>query len=249
MKRIISVILMMCLMLGVCACSRNTNEISSSEETASAVDYSNITPDTLELYISVDSALGSSGENNGQIKTMSEIVEKKVNTVFGTYRDMNYEETQKNDVAKKKTVKILSNEYEMNYSKSVVYSNQNTTNSYYNRQVDYYEWDDGGKRQVSIKVLNGTDKIIFYRNTDSRDWSEGDVVYSEESLIEIASELLTAHIKRENLDSYTLEIEYPKKNDYEYELNYYRYIHGYPSFENASITIDQDKKITRYYFE
>ncbi len=250
MKRIVAIILMMCLMLGVCACSKNTSE-SPANENSSIADYSHITPDTIELYIDTSFVIDSSNQGSGQTKTMSSVIKEKAEDAkIDLYFTEEYEDVKKTDIAEKKTFEISSQEHELTYTSTRVYSNMNTTNKYFNRSVNNYSWDNGGNKKISVTISSDTNRIVQYLDTEVRKWSEGEVIHDEATLREIANEMLTSNIEEDVLKDYVArEISYPKDFRNKYGLYYDRYIYGYQTRESIYIVIDQNKKITTCQFE
>ena len=174
MKEIISMICVITLVLSLCSC------------VGESVKYTIYSDSDLKSGIQ-SGALDISLPNNVELKTEGEI----------DFSPSNEEEVDPNDAAKTREVQIS----DFSYSVDLVKSYKNDLSNIERYKGQYSKYNKYRGQNVTVELLENTDKIVFFSNTNREDrTAEGNC--TEDEAIHIAGKTLNSLYGKEIADKY-----------------------------------------------
>ncbi len=239
MKKCISIVMAVFLLLCVCGCAKNEQ---TNREEFNKKDYSKITADSIELFVRREyEPQIAEYQNVAQIVTLAEVISNhKVASDYiekqaDEYKiDIVNQETVSVSLPDKRTINILGTSIEAEYRDSDIGSKEIGANAF-NRRNDGYHYKPSNTYHESwfIDYLNGTDEIVRFFRVRNGDGSPKvpDELYNEQQVRQKAESFIYSFISEEEFEKYSFkEIYYPQKNvRYEYVTRYVNLVHGYES--------------------
>ena len=223
MKKYLALILVICLTLSFCACSKDKNE---SNDTASVADYSHITPDSLEI-LKYESAMKHGID-------LTQLSKKDTSVTVPKSKNFNW------------NGKVL----ELSYHSSRIYSDS-IAESNYNRRFDEYTFTDPETQEsYLVQYLNGTDEIVDLL-ISYRDCYNGDEkLLNEDEIKETTDNFLASVLSEDDFEKYQpINVSFPNKGlRFTYTVIYERKVNGFKTGETVAVRINRKKEVVGYSF-